>query len=229
MNDEVITPVVKGFTWSYSRLKNFETCPKRYYHYEITKDVREPESAQIIAGNALHEAFRARVAEGKKLPLGMGQHEKLLAKLASASGEIMCEQKLGLKDDLSPSAFFGKGVWFRTVLDYVRIFPDGQTALVIDYKTGKPATDDTQVALCALTLFQHVDKLQRVRTGLWFVNYDQIVHREFERNDVFKIVDNTLPRVAAMVRARADQEYPAKPGPFCRRWCAVTSCQFHGV
>ena len=52
----------KAFAWSYSRLKNFESCPKRHYHVDVVKDVREEESEQLKWGNALHDAFAKRQA-----------------------------------------------------------------------------------------------------------------------------------------------------------------------
>ena len=33
----------KSFAWSYSKLKNFETCPKRSWHLDVARDIKEPE------------------------------------------------------------------------------------------------------------------------------------------------------------------------------------------
>ena len=38
--------VVKPFSWSYSRLKNYEACPKKHYHLDIKKDL-PPEESEI--------------------------------------------------------------------------------------------------------------------------------------------------------------------------------------
>jgi hypothetical protein len=221
----IVSP--EGFTWSYSLLKDFEVCPKRMYHYKIAKDVTEPQSDAITQGNALHEAFRARVAENKPLPLGMRRHEAALAKLASAPGEVACEQKLALNEKLKPTGFFSKDVWFRIVLDYTNV--RGAQAAVMDYKTGKPADDPTQLRLSALALFQQAPELERVKTMLWFTNYDVTCQMEFARRDTTTILDKILPRVGALADARRNADYPAKPGPLCRRWCAVKSCPHHGA
>ena len=216
----------EGFSWSYSALKNFETCPRRYYNYNVAKDVKEPMSDALVQGNALHAAFEARVAKGTPLPLGMGMHEGLLAKLAAAQGDVYTERKLGLASDFSPTTFFGKNVWFRTVLDYTNVLNDRAT--VIDYKTGRPADDMTQLQLAAVTMFAHAAKVNKVNVALAFVAHDQIERATFTRQDTTEIWGEILPRVSRLVEARQTQNYPPKPGGLCRKWCAVVSCPFHG-
>jgi hypothetical protein len=218
---------VPGFTWSYSVLKNYETCPRRYHAYNVARDVTEPESDAIKQGHAVHAAFKARVAEGAKLPLGMGMHEPMLAKLAAAPGEIHTEQKLGLSSAFAPTSFNGKGIWFRIVLDYANVRPDG-TATVIDYKTGRVAEDITQLELSAATLFAHDARIQRVKAALVFVSHEQIEQAEFVREQTTEIWSGILPRVRKVVEARQRQDYPPKPGGLCKRYCAVVSCPFHG-
>jgi hypothetical protein len=189
--------------------------------------VTEPESDAIKQGHAVHAAFKARVADGTKLPLGMGMHEPMLAKLAAAPGEIHTEQKLGLSSAFAPTAFNGKGIWFRIVLDYANVRPDG-TATVIDYKTGRVAEDTTQLELSAATLFAHDARIQRVKAALVFVSHEQIEQAEFVREQTTEIWSGILPRVRKVVEARQRQDYPPKPGGLCKRYCAVMSCPFHG-
>jgi hypothetical protein len=207
-------------------LKNFETCPRRYYNYNVAKSVVEPESEAIRHGHAVHAAFDARVSKGTKLPLGMGMHEPLLARLANAEGEVHTERKLALTSTFTPSTFFSKSAWFRIVLDYTNI--KGGRATVIDYKTGKPNEDLTQLQLAAATMFAHDTHIERVKTALVFVAYDQIERAEFVREDLTEIWGDVLPRVSKLVAARQQQEYPPKPGGLCKRYCAVVSCPFHG-
>lgn len=223
-----VTTVVNtpGFSWSYSALKNFETCPRRYHAYNVAKDVVEPQSEAIRHGHAVHQAFDARVAKGTKLPLGMGMYEPLLAQLSAAEGETYTERKLALTSEFAPSTFFSKQAWFRIVLDYTNI--KGGRATVIDYKTGKPSEDLTQLQLAAATMFAHDKHIERVKSALVFVAYDQIERAEFVRDDLTEIWGEVLPRVARLVDARQRQDYPPKPGGLCRRFCAVISCPFHG-
>jgi PD-(D/E)XK nuclease superfamily len=216
----------EGFSWSFSALRNYETCPRRYYEYNVGKRVTEPETDAIKAGHALHSAFDARIKQGTKLPLGMGMHEGMLAKFVAAPGATYAEQKLGLTAEFKPTTFFGKGVWFRQVIDATKI--NGSVATVLDWKTGRPDDDDTQLRLSAAVLFAHDANVQSVRTAFAFVNYDVVERRDYVRGDLTEIWGDILPRVRQLVVARQRQDYPPKPGGLCRRYCAVLSCPFHG-
>lgn len=221
-----ITTTVDNFAWSYSALKNFETCDKRYYHYQVIKDVKEPETPQLRDGNNLHAHFDKRVANGTPLPLGYGQYEKTLAKFAAAPGVTYSEQKLAFTRELQPVAYFGKGVWFRGVIDAAKVRTDN-TATALDWKTGKPAADITQLQLIAATMFIHLPQLQRVRAGLVFVNHNHVEPADFVRDDQAEIWSEIIPRVKAMERARATNTFPPKPSGLCKKYCAVSSCQFY--
>lgn len=215
-----------GFSWSFSALRNYENCPRRYHAYNVAKDVQEPEGEAIRQGKAIHAAFDARVAKGTPLPLGMGMHEGMLAKLAAAPGTVHTEQKLALSAELTPATFFSQNAWFRTVLDYTNI--NGAQAVVVDYKTGRPSEDLTQLQLAAATLFAHSAKVERVKAAMIFTAYDTMERATFKREDTHEIWGEILPRVKKLVDARQRQDYPPKPGHFCKRWCAVKSCGFHG-
>lgn len=220
------TTVVPGFSWSYSQLKNFETCPKRYYHYNVAKDIKEPETDQLREGNALHKHFENRVLHNTPLPLGYGQYEKMLAKVLSAEGKTYGEQKLAMTGEFQPVAFFGRNVWFRTVLDCAKV--RDTTAVVFDWKTGRPSHDITQLQLMAATLFCHVPGLQRVKSALVFVGHGIVEPAEFVRSDLTEIWSEILPRVARVAKARAATDYPPTPSGLCKRYCAVTSCPHQG-
>ena len=219
------TQPAKPFQWSYSVLKNFETCRKRYYHYNVIKDVREPETAQLKAGNDLHAAFDARL-KGTALPLGYGQHETLLAKFLAAPGTTYGEQKLALTAEFQPAGYFDSDTWFRTVIDAAKVHDD--TATVVDWKTGKPSPDLTQLQLMAATLFAQLPGLRRIKSALIFLAYKTTERADFTRDDQGDIWNKILPRVRAVEKARASNEYPPQPSGLCLKYCAVKSCPYHG-
>ena len=222
-----MTPTVeKPFAWSYSQLKNFETCAKRYYHYNVEKDVVEPETPQLASGHALHAHFEARLLKGTPLPLGYGMYEAMLAKIVAAPGQLYGEQKLAINEQFGPCTFFARDVWLRTVADAAVI--KGERATVFDWKTGKPSDDDTQLKLNIATLFAHDPGLQRVRAACVFLGYQQVTTVELLREDMPEVWAEILPRVRAMAKARREKEYPPKPSGLCKRYCAVISCQYHG-
>ena len=214
------------FSWSFSRLKNWETCPSRFLHYDMLKDVKEPESPQLAEGGATHKAFENRIRHNTKLPLGLLQHEPTMAKLASLPGEVYAEQRLALTKQFKPVGFFGAGVWFRTVIDYCNI--NNGVAAVVDYKTGKVTEDLTQMQLMSATIMHTDPTVQRVKARLLFVNHNHAERAEFVRGDLSEIWGEILPRVNKLEAAIDAQEFPPKPGGLCKRYCAVSSCPYHG-
>jgi hypothetical protein len=215
-----------SFAWSYSRLKNFETCPKRSWHYDIAKDVKEPETAQLAEGGAAHKALENRIRHNTKLPLPYLHYEPMMARLAALPGQIYPEQRLALTKDFKPTPFFGGTAWFRTVIDFCNI--RDKLAAVIDYKTGKITSDMTQLQLMSATILHTDPGVERVKAALVFVNNNHAERAEFVRGDIPEIWGEILPRVNKLEAAIDAQEFPPKPGGLCKRYCAVVSCPYHG-
>jgi hypothetical protein len=119
-------------------------------------------------------------------------------------------------------------VWFRTVLDFCAVSPDGATAAVIDYKTGRPNSDMTQLQLMSVTVMHYQPTVTRVQARLLYMNHNHAEKAVFTRDDITPIWSEILPRVRRLQSAVKHQEYPPKPGGLCIRYCAVTSCPFHG-
>lgn len=212
-------------SWSYSALNNFETCPKRYYHYNVAKDVAEPESVQQREGNDLHAVFDQRI-KGTALPLGFGQFETMLASIIAAPGKTYSEQKLAITAGFQPAAYFAGSVWFRTIIDAAKV--NGDRATVFDWKTGRPKADMTQLQLMSATIMAHMPAIMRVRAALVFVNHEKTERAEFTRNDLPEIWAEILPRVRKVQVARHTQEFPPKPSGLCKKYCGVLSCPHHG-
>src|SRR5262245_4188386 len=109
-------PSAKKFSWSWSRLKNYRSCPKRHYHLEIAKDVKEPESEAVKWGHRFHDQMAQYIEKGTALPVTMARYEKL-AKLARdrklEGKDVQVELKLALDDQYRPSEWFDRNTWFR--------------------------------------------------------------------------------------------------------------------
>ena len=217
----------KNFSWSYSALNNYETCPSRYYHYSVAKDVTEPEGQAISDGNQLHAAFDARLRKNIELPLGMGHHEGLLTKVLNAPGQTYSERKLAISSSFTPVAYFSDDAWYRGILDCTKI--NGSTASVLDWKTGKPYPDHTQLKLASALVFHSAPNINHVNAALVYVNYDKIEKVQYDREDLITIWAEIMPRVKKLQKARETNNYPPKPGFLCRKYCAVMSCPHYGI
>lgn len=222
-------PVKKAFAWSYSKLKNFESCPKRHYHVDIAKDAKEEESEQLVWGNEVHAALAARLSKKTPLPMPMKSYEDWCVKIEETPGELLVEQKLAINRDFGPTSWFAKDAWFRAVGDVIKLSPTVAVALIGDWKTGKIVEDSQQLALSAACVFAHYPTVQAVRSEFFWLGEDARTSATMKRSDMAQMWRNLWPRIEALESAHDHTNYPAKPGRLCKRWCPVTQCPHHGT
>lgn len=217
------------FAWSYSRLKNFETCPKRYYNIDVAKTFKEPDDNEhLMYGKLVHDSLANRVnAEHTPLPPTLKKLEPWAAKVLRTPGKILVEQQLAISKDLQPTSWFGGDAWFRCVVDVLKLNPP--VALAIDWKTGKILEDGIQLALSAQAVFSHHPEIQRIRTEFVWLKDDATSRADFSRDDMPDMWASTLPRVNNLKHAHDTQEFPPTPCGLCKRFCPVSSCPHHGV
>lgn len=215
----------KPFSFSYSKLKNFETCPKRHYHYEIAKDVLEPEGEALQYGNAVHAAL-AKALMGTPLPKHFEHLQRWVDRVNPETGTLLVEQSLAITSEFEPCEWFAKTAWFRAKTDVVKI--TGRVALAVDWKTGKVKDDGAQLALMAQCVFAHHPDVQAIRTEFVWLAEDATTRADFKREDMAGVWAGLLPRVAMLRQAYERQEFPPKPGGLCRKWCSVVSCPHQG-
>lgn len=222
----------KPFAWSYSKLKNYESCPKRHYHIDVAKDVKEEESEQLQYGNTLHKVL-AEAIEGKNpLPKHFSHLQPWVEKVLSGvtpggDTKVLVEQQMAITKGFGPTDWFGKDAWYRGIGDVVKIA--GPVALVMDWKTGKILEDGTQLALMAQCVFAHHPQLQKIRTEFIWLKEDASTRADFTRADMVKIWAGVLPRVQQLESAYKMTEFPPKPNHLCRKWCPVRSCPHNGI
>lgn len=216
----------KPFTWSYSRLKNFEACPKKHFEVEIAKTVKEPEGESLTWGNAVHDAFAKRLAKNAPWPKGMEMYEPWAQKLVTSPGDIYVENKLALTKDFGPCDFFAHNVWFRAVGDVIKI--NGPVALIVDWKTGKILEDSVQLALSAACVFAKYPEVKRIRSRFAWLKENATTDEDFTPEDMPKLWQHLWPRIEALEQAHNTTTYQAKPSGLCKRYCPVATCPYFG-
>jgi PD-(D/E)XK nuclease superfamily len=218
--------------WSYSGIKLFETCPKKYEAEKITKEVKFTDSEATLYGKSLHLAAEEYIRDGKELPGQFAFIKPYLDKLVAIPGEKHCELKLGVKKDdgrLVACDFFDSSVWFRGIADLVII--DGAKGWIVDYKTGKSAkyADTRQLALMAAALFLKYPELEKIKTSLLFVVSKEFIRAEYEAErglDIFGELSGILEQRSA---SYATGVFNPKQNGLCKKWCPVTSCPHQGA
>lgn len=216
----------KSFSWSYSKLKNYETCPKRHWHVDVQRDVKEEEGESLQWGNAVHKALAERAAKGTPLPKGMEQFEKWVELIVTPGSNILVEQKLAITSEFAPCSWFADNAWYRGIGDIIKLA--GPVALVADYKTGKIIEDGSQLALMAACVFAHHPTVKRVRSEFIWLKEDATTRADFDRDKMASVWAGLLPRVEALENASKTLTFPPKPGGLCKRWCPVRQCPHFG-
>ena len=216
----------KPFAWSYSKLKNYETCPKRHYNVDVAKIVKEEESEHIMYGNAVHKALADAISGKAALPKPFAHLQDWVDKATKADGTILVEQQLAVTKDLNPTEWFAKDAWYRGIADVIKIV--GPVAVVLDWKTGKISEDGVQLALMAQCVFAHHPSIEKIRTEFVWLKEDATTRADFTRDDMVRVWAGLLPRVKILEEAYTSVVFPPKPGYLCRRFCPVTSCPHHG-
>lgn len=222
----------KEFAWSFSKLKNYETCPKRYYEIDVAKNVKEAPSDALTYGDLVHKSFAAALKDSTPLPDGpdpdqdLTGFQKWIDLVRAGPGRLLVEQKYAIKKDFTKTQWFSNDVWYRGIGDVVRI--DGPVALVLDWKTGKIKVDSVQLMLMAQCIFSHYPEVQRVRSEFVWLQDDCTTPEVFTRQDVADAWVGLLDRVASLAKAHTSLSFPPKPSYLCARWCPVVSCPHHG-
>lgn len=217
---------MKPFAWSYSKLKNFETCPKRHYEVDINKTYKEEDSEQLVWGNRVHKSMADALGKNVPLPDEMSLYQGWVDKVKAGPGILLVEQKYALTKDLKKTEYFAPNVWYRGIGDVVRIHQN--VGLILDWKTGKPLDDNVQLGLMAQCLFSNYPALQAVRSEFVWLKDATTSPETFTRETLRDMWTDLIDRVGSLEHAYATETYPPKPSFLCKRYCPVQSCPYFG-
>tara|TARA_R110001606_G_scaffold113600_2_gene240782 strand:- start:138 stop:833 length:696 start_codon:yes stop_codon:yes gene_type:complete len=228
--ENVMSLIDKVKPWSFSRIKSFEQCPKKFYHLKIAKDFREPETDAMLYGTAVHLAAEEYIRDGTPIPAKFDYVKPVLDSLMRFKGEFLCEYEMGLTEDLEACGFKADDVWYRGIADLVILNREEKTAYVIDYKTSKNTryADKGQLELMALATFKHFPEVETVKGGLLFVVCEELIKDTYEKKDAPELWAKWLGDYKRMEKAFEKDVWNANQSGLCRRHCIVTECVHNG-
>lgn len=211
----------KPFAWSFSVLDMFELCHKKYFHLKVEKDFKDSDNEAASDGKFIHVAMFNRVINGVALPIQLRQHESIADRFATTKGEKTGEMKLALNEAFEPRDFFANDVWVRAVLDLLIV--RGDTAILVDWKTGKKKERWDQLRLAAAVLSRYMPEIEHFKlVFVWLKDHD-LSQSEVGKADMKAIWLEFLPRVSVIKDAIRTTDFPAMQSPLCA-WCPVTTC-----
>jgi hypothetical protein len=214
--------------WSFSSLKTFQQCPRKYYHTKVAKDIQEPDTKATLYGKSAHTAAEEFVRDGKDVPEAFDYMKPTLEQLNSIEGEKLCEVKLGLTKDLESCEFSAPNVWWHGIADLVVINEAKKLAYSVDYKTSKSAryADVAQLDLVACGLFAKFPQIKRIRSALLFVVSKEFVKAEHHVEMVPKYIQKSANDVARIEAALENGVWNPVSGPLCK-FCSVDECEYN--
>jgi hypothetical protein len=214
-------------TWSYSSLKTFQQCPKKYYHLKIAKDIQQEDTVHTIYGKEVHKAAEDYIKEGKPVPEKYSYVLDTLDALNKIPGEKYCEIELGIKKTSDGKyvacEFKDPKYWWHGIADLVII--DGGLAYLADYKTSKNAkyADTKQLDLLAAGVFLHFPQVIEIKSALAFVVSGEFVKKEHHSFYKTKYLETMKPELDRLEAALSNKVWNPVSGPLCG-FCPVNTC-----
>lgn len=208
---------------SYSSVKDFSGCARRFHQVRILKRFKSEPTEATMYGERVHKAFELYLMEGTPLPEDLARHQPMLDALKGLDREIHCEKKLGVRHDFTPCEFFADDVWMRGIPDVLMLNKARTVAWIGDWKTGKSArfADTSQLELMAAMVMAHYPTVQKVKGMLAFVVAGTTVRAEYTRDQLSDIWSKWAGQAERILDAIRHDVWNATPSALCR-FCPVS-------
>lgn len=215
--------------WSYSSLKTFQQCPKKYYHLKVAKDIVDTGGEAAVYGTLVHKAAEDYVRDNVPIPEKFSYMQPILDALIAIPGKKHCEIELGIKickGKFEACAFDDPDYWWHGIADLAII--DGGLAWLVDYKTSKSAkyADMKQLDLLAAGMFLRFPYLLEIRSALAFVVSKEFIKKDHDRILHEQYIQVMKPELDRLEAAFDNKVWNPISGPLCG-FCPVTTCVHH--
>lgn len=212
---------------SFSSIKMYENCPKRYFHQRIEKSVKDEGNAVTEYGNRIHSALELRLRDNEDLGREAGKYEAIcrgIETLALGADDLTLEEEMTLNEALQPTGWWDKDAWLRSKIDVLIRRDD--FAVMFDWKTGKRRPDFDQLEMFAVQVFAHYPKVKKVKTTFVWLKDMKMDHETYTRDDEARLWEKILGKIHRIEKSQATDNWPARPSGLCG-WCPCKGfCEF---
>lgn len=214
-----------NFTWSYSSLKEYQNCPKKYYEIRVAQNYTVTPNEKMIYGTEVHKALEDYVRSNTELAKNYQRFKPMVDELLAIQGTKYPEFEMALDINKQQCAFDSPDRWVRGIVDLLIV--DGEYAFIVDYKTGSNKyPDPKQLRLMALMTFIHFPEVQKIKAGLLFVMHNSFMPEEYLRRDMDKSWEHFNTPLKRLDYSYESNTWIPNPTPLCK-FCPVSSCDFH--
>ncbi len=207
----------KPFSMSFSKLNTFENCPRRFFHTYI-EPLPQTDSYESAVGTRVHKSLEnyGRTKDTIHLTEESLRHKRVVDNILRRSGDKYYEHQMAIAANKEPCAWDATELWFRGIADVLVV--DGNLAFCLDYKTGKPKHDQTQLTLLALLTFAHFPKVDEVKSGFLWLTYDDMTTTTYGKRHSDALWIALEQRIRLAQEAVEKNDFPCKPSKLCG-WC----------
>jgi len=215
--------------WSYSGLKDYENCPRKYHEVKILKRYPREETDATLYGTQLHEQAELHIKEARPLDPAFKLLQPTMDALNAMPGRKITEMEMALTADLTPCEFKAPNYWVRGIADLVIVDDENLTARVFDYKSGSDKyPDPDQLTLMSLMLFKIHPHIRHITSGLLFVLKGTVTKHRVNSEQQDALWWRYRERVGRIDASMANGVWNPKQSGLCRKYCPVTTCEFCG-
>ena len=224
--------------WSFSRLKLWRQCAAKLA-FQVFDRLKPPESKAMKRGSKAHEdAERYVTAPSDASPAP--RVPKIFSPLFSKGLKNLRAWHHDVKLHSGAEAgwafnrrwqlvqnWYGRTVWVRVKVDFFALFPDKDTLLVVDYKTGKrrDAEHLEQLELYALAAFKRYKHFRYVQAEMWYLDAETTAEATldavFDREELEELERTWHERTETML---TDRVFAPRPSKLCE-WCPYAAAK----
>lgn len=225
LNKQPIVVTSPKFTWSPSKIMQFETCPYQYAAQYFYKTLPYQETEATIWGTRVHAAAEDFM-NGKEITDfdAFALVEKWVKTLSKVPGERFVEHKIGVNTKGIPCDY--DSAEGRMILDFGVKWDDKM--LLVDYKTGKQKADDTQLKIYALFMAMAHPEVKTITYKYVWLKDNVATGGELTRADLPKIGQELSLKIKRMREAWDNEVFAQKPSGLCKRFCGCVECPHCG-
>lgn len=214
--------------WSYSRLKTFKTCGRKYQNQYITREFEEPFNQQASDGTLLHEVLEHAGKSGTPLPSEWSHLQPTFDILQSVEGDKFYEHVLAYDINLNPTSPSSSERWWKGVIDWLCI--RGANAFLVDYKKStKPEWIPwDELEIFAIAVFVNFPHVNHIRGAMWGIDHKYFITREYERSGLNELMLKHYGEVYRLQESHRQDKWSATPSGLCKKHCPVKTCEHYG-
>lgn len=199
-------------SWSYSSLKDFETCALAWAHKKIHGTPQPPPSKHLVRGNAIHSVLESYLKnEIEELPDYLSSFSTELANLKLHGAVAEEELCLDRKWNIVSNGWEHPDTWLRAKTD-ARV-----DNYVVDFKTGKWYDTHREQAHLYAIILMSVYGFETVDVEFWYMDSGAVSSYQFDRLHLDACIDDWTARAEKMLN---ETEFEPTQHKYCN-YCYV--------